>query len=105
MLDCSTTRLPGRSVTVLISVTNAWPSGLRLTEDSHRYRCIRGILAAPPVAFVRVAPLGALAGIGRVALGVATRPHAALLMHFGRCTATLIAESQMKSARICIALA
>src|SRR3977135_1481573 len=33
-------------------------SGLRLTEDSHRYRCIRGILAAPPVAFVRVAPLG-----------------------------------------------
>jgi type III restriction enzyme len=34
-----------------------YPSGLRLTEDSHRYRCIRGILAAPPVAFVRVAPL------------------------------------------------
>ena len=34
----------------------------------------------------------------------APRPRALLLIHFGRFTATLIARSQMKSTRICIAL-
>src|SRR3984893_2770583 len=51
-------RLRGnRGATAAVTGLLLGPSGLRLTEDSHRYRCIRGILAAPPVAFVRVAPL------------------------------------------------
>ena len=39
-----------------------FPSGLRLTEDSHRYRWV--FLRRPPVAFVRVVPLAVLVRFG-----------------------------------------